>query len=297
MGQGYTFSDFYKCGAQVTLMISGFPLLEAVGIGFTAHESKLPIYGYSSRFFDALGRGRVLVEGSLFVNWVHQDQLYQAINIATLNGGTLSYGDYSRVGLSELDVVEELNGSDVRTDQEAASFVENSIYQIQQGWSNLTEAKINLEKAFYDNSTRGNQGHVGYAGTYNPHDQFGPLSLRIIAGQPSTRLPTGDFGLDLTSLHFTGRGLRLQLSEDVIVEQHMFIARNLNTLEYSDIIGDTPPSFSIDITASTESRFPGATRNAAGQIELTERQWFEQITQRERISGKYAVKNAMDYTQ
>lgn len=237
MGQ-YKFSDFYKCGANCIVMVGQFPILEAAGIGLQIHESKLPIYGYSDRHFAAVGRGRVLVEGSLFINWVHQDYLFQAMDLAN----NASYGDYKPSTQLQKNNIPAVEQTFTASDQELSSFIESGLAQFASGDITLESVVQQLKQAYSANADVTGAGDT-YAGTYNPHDSHTPVNLRVIAGQPTQTLPTGDWGFDITNVHFTGRGLRIQVSEEVIMEQYTFIARNVHTLKYSKIV--SPSTISI----------------------------------------------------
>ena len=69
----------YFCGANTVIEVEGQPLFECAGLSFSIRESKVPFYGYSSRHFDAVGSGQVLVQGSLIINYIHNNYLYESI--------------------------------------------------------------------------------------------------------------------------------------------------------------------------------------------------------------------------
>ena len=236
----YAFSDFYKSGAQIIVSVNGFPLLEAVGISYSVSESKLPIYGYSSRHFDAVGHGQVLVQGTLVCNWVHQDYLYWATQmVAQVEDGGLSLGG-STGGVNEFANL---------SPTEAAAAVEQSLFSLQTGEApgdgasaqSLEETLNALKQSFWSNL--GSTGNT-LSGQVNPHD-LGGISLVITAGQISETLPNGDWGVLLSSLHFTGRGKQIQVSEDVILESYQFIARNELSLKYSNFNPGAPDTAPI----------------------------------------------------
>ena len=55
----------YFCGANVIVSIEGLPLLEAAGISYDVTDSRMPLYGYSSRHYDAVAEGQVSPKKSL----------------------------------------------------------------------------------------------------------------------------------------------------------------------------------------------------------------------------------------
>ena len=69
----------YHCGANISLKINDFPVTEAAGISYNVIDSTIPLYGYSSRYFDAVAPGQILVQGSLVINFVHHNYLFECI--------------------------------------------------------------------------------------------------------------------------------------------------------------------------------------------------------------------------
>ena len=77
----------YFCGANVVIEVEDQPLFECAGLTMSIKESKIPFYGYSSRHFDAVGSGQVLVQGSLLLNYIHNDYLFRSIELGRENRG------------------------------------------------------------------------------------------------------------------------------------------------------------------------------------------------------------------
>ena len=66
-----SFGYDYFCGANVYIKVNGQAAIEAAGISYQVQDSTSPIYGYSSRIFDAVAVGQKIVKGSLIINFVH----------------------------------------------------------------------------------------------------------------------------------------------------------------------------------------------------------------------------------
>lgn len=63
-------------GAQISVYFGTHTLVDdATAIQFALTQSKKPIYGYHSQYFDAVAKGVVIVHGRLFVNFIHQGYL------------------------------------------------------------------------------------------------------------------------------------------------------------------------------------------------------------------------------
>jgi hypothetical protein len=258
----YSFSDMYKCGAQCTVHVNGYPILETVGISYQLQESKLPIYGYSSTHFDAVGRGQVLVQGSLVCNWVHQDYLYRATEMVNRELGSVQTNTVS---------VEKL------TPENGYAAIEQAVFSYNQDGnsSSIAETLKALKQSYWSSTTLGDNS--GLAFTANPSD-IGGVTITIKAGQPTAKLPNGDWGVMLTSVHFLGRGKQIQVSEDVILESYPFIARNELTLasrkqepvvvepepKESDYNELDPPEGSLWDTISIENHNEGSYSSGQG---------------------------------
>lgn len=210
----------YFCGANVVVEIESFPILEAAGLQYNIMETKRPIYGYSSRHFDAVARGQVIVEGSLIVNYVHQDYLFRAIEQGLIDQGLSTAEDAPEFTVSnELSdqLVNELEASRISTNL-LANYEEN----------------VELAQAFRDKwwSTPDTPENTDNSFLPNPHDSFGGMDIRVTFGRRNeTTGYLGDTGLLLSDVYFTGRGLPIQIDQNVIVEEYPFFARNVYSLQ------------------------------------------------------------------
>lgn len=246
----YSFSDMYKCGAQCTVHVNGYPIMETVGISYQIQESKLPIYGYSSTHFDAVGRGQVLVQGTLVCNWVHQDYLYRATEMVN------RLNEPSIVGDQEIIEGPVNRGVSNLTPGNAYAAVEQAVYSFNTGEApgdstgpnSLAETLQALKDSFWSSTSVVSSSQLAF--TANPHDISG-VTITIKAGQITDQLPNGDWGVMLTSVHFLGRGKQIQVSEDVILESYPFIARNELTLRSRETAVQISSS-EVNVAAATD---------------------------------------------
>lgn len=198
----------YFCGANVLVRIGSMPLLEASGLSYSIQETKRPIYGYSSRFFDVVARGQVIVQGQLAINYVHQDYLYHAI----------------RAGLglvSNTAPAESINVPEIQD------------YMSTLGENSELDGKFiqALKNQFWDKPF-GSKGYTVLADTRNPHDDGSGVNLRVTFGdQDLSFKDSGKTGVLISNVHFNGRGSVVKIDEDVIVETYSFIARNIYSLK------------------------------------------------------------------
>lgn len=205
------------CGANVVVEIEGFPLLETAGLTYSIQEGKMPIYGYSSRHFDAVARGQTIVQGSLIINYVHQDYLFRAIEKGLADSGLLGGSNVDDSRPFDTRQYENIYEADRMGTEILTNYAENA--ELAQGfkdefWNTAPLNVVNTETKFP-----------------NPHDSFGGMDIRVTFGERlAVEGNVGDTGLLLSDVYFTGRSLPIQISEDVIVEEYPFFARNVSSL-------------------------------------------------------------------
>lgn len=69
----------YFSGANVIIRVGAQPILEVAGISYQETDTQMPIYGYGSRYFDAVAPGQKIIKGSFVINFVRPDYLAYAI--------------------------------------------------------------------------------------------------------------------------------------------------------------------------------------------------------------------------
>lgn len=197
----------YFCGANVLIRIGNMPLLEATGLSLSIQESKRPIYGYSSRHFDAVASGQVLVQGQLIINYVHQDYLFHAIRSGLgLNDDEEVVPQIPQVAVE--DYMASL-GENPELDGQFISALKDRFWS-----SSINDVRISTV-----NPTR------------NPHDDFGGINLRVTFGdQDLSFMNSGRIGIFVRDVYFVGRSNVISISEDVIVEAYPFFARDIQSL-------------------------------------------------------------------
>jgi hypothetical protein len=83
-----TYATAYYTGTQASIWIGDVWVDEVFGISFSASQSILPIFGYASTFFDAVAKGKVLVQGFFEINFVDEGYLYAIFNDIAYRKGT-----------------------------------------------------------------------------------------------------------------------------------------------------------------------------------------------------------------
>lgn len=219
------FNFEYFCGANVLVRVGDMPLLEASGLSLHTQETKRPIYGYSSRFFDAVARGQVLVQGQLAINYVHQDYLYYAIraglnlieeNVSTTSIPQPAIQDY----MQSLGLNDELDGQ----------FIQSMKNQF---WAPQSSKR----------------GYHTLKDTRNPHDDGAGVNFRVTFGDQDLGLKdSGKTGMLISNVHFLGRSSVINVDENAIIELYPFIARNVYSLQVMNYTETTILEDSTDPT-------------------------------------------------
>ena len=114
----------YFSGANVIIRVGGQPILEVAGISYQETDTQMPIYGYGSRFFDAVAPGQKLIRGSFVINFVRPDYLAYAI----ARGRDIEEGGVSSYAPG-VDVGELLNKSRINALDGDKNTKNQSIYQ------------------------------------------------------------------------------------------------------------------------------------------------------------------------
>jgi hypothetical protein len=203
----------YFAGANVVIEIKGIPALECAGISYEVTESKRPIYGYSSRFFDGVARGQVLVQGQLLFNYVHEDYVREVLS-------TSASGPIVTPTAAELRA---LAGNSVKSDFGLNPKNKDLLTEVATRYQDEASVAASL-KSLYWPSTGSSKS------SWNPHDIFGGFNIRATFGEKDLMTGAGRTGVEIESVYIVGRGKQIQISEDVIVESFPFFARNTSAV-------------------------------------------------------------------
>jgi len=162
----------YFSGANVVLSIEDFPVSQAAGFSMQIQESKVPIYGYSSRHFDAIARGRVLVSGTLIINYVHHDYLFELIQMALqANDPVLGVS----IGASDNGIRDALSDP---------SQVVQAIQLLYADYVSNAQFPDYLREKYWDNPTAPDtELGIEQILSPNPHDSFGGLTIDVTFGE------------------------------------------------------------------------------------------------------------------
>jgi hypothetical protein len=187
-------------GAQIAVYFGDKTLIDdATAIQFALTQSKKPIYGYHSRYFDAVAGGVVIVHGRIFVHFIHQGYLRLLIKNAR-----------------DPQFIEKEKTEATRAKEEAKR--NQKTYD---GVPNSQEALINHIRQ--NNRDKQNR-EIKKAGLVRP-DVIGSTSIRI---KYASDTHFDDVPIKtMTNVHFIGEGQEIQISGQPIQEMYEFIAQKV----------------------------------------------------------------------
>ena len=242
----------YFCGANVKISFNGNPNTEVAGISYEALDSSTPIYGYSSRLFDAVAPGQKLIRGSFVLNFKSYAGFVNQVLTTKLGvKGTKEkldpialppdiYGENNSYGKEGL--MAEYN---FHSDYISKNFTIDK--DIGEG-ETTPIINPNLQKEYMDYLTR-----VAFSDTHKPHDglvlaemlhedwdfqsnfitssksylvsamdatMIGPFNIEISFGGGSNKFT-------IVSCYVNNFGSSIQISEDVILQEFSFFGRNI----------------------------------------------------------------------
>lgn len=75
-----TYSFYYPSGTQMKVFFGNIWIDDIVTLGFDLAEGKVPFYGYASKYFDAVGSGTIIVQGSFSIVFKKPEYISQTID-------------------------------------------------------------------------------------------------------------------------------------------------------------------------------------------------------------------------
>jgi hypothetical protein len=239
-----TYNYEYFCGANVYVSFNGGRIQSDVaGISYEVIDSSTPIYGYSSRLFDAVAPGQKLIRGSFVLNFRSYKQFTADILSSKLNvaSGGKTYGKIA-------GAPDDITG--VGGYQKAYEYFSQEItkeFESEKDGKKTGRIDPNKESEYHDYL-----GRIAYSGMYNGYDglslaeslhedynfedmplvktlhksysaldatMMGPFNINISFG--------GSNNFELVSCYINNFGSTIQISEEVILQEFSFFGRNI----------------------------------------------------------------------
>ncbi len=187
-------------GAQISVYFGTHTLVDdATAIQFALTQSKKPVYGYHSQYFDAVAKGVVIVHGRLFVNFIHQGYLRLLMKHA-----------------HDPEFLDKYETNATRAQRDA-----KSSFADYDGVPQSQEALVKyIKKEAYNRQQR----EIQDAGLSRP-DELRSVDIRIKYSAESEfdNIPFKT----LSDVHFIGESQEIQISGQPVQEMYEFIAKKV----------------------------------------------------------------------
>ena len=224
----------YNCGANCTVAINDMYLAEVVGISYNVMDSATPIYGYSSRLFDAVAPGQKLVQGSFVINYVQPNYIFHkarkgaAQDLQNLGQRIIKTQEEqiaeSDSALSPGDGEKQMKARTAKVVEGMAHLQENEGIQSEIRAEN--QANFTALKGHYWGKTgEGDKPLLAKDSTL-----IGPSRIEIMFGGNDRY--KADHMIEIHGVYIIGHGSAIQIDENVILEEYNFIGRDLIQLTY-----------------------------------------------------------------
>lgn len=216
----------YHSGANCIIAINDAVIAEVVGISYNVMDSMAPIYGYSSRLFDAVAPGQKLVQGSFVINYTKPNYIYTLAKLGAQKTQDLLIEN-------EIEALKQLNDESLKQELQNAAQAEKAKGEILKEMSKGnkqpedTLRKIQAQQNFYwgeQENTSGERELVAKDPTL-----IGPTRLEIFFGGDSRR--SCKHMVEIHGVFIIGHASAIQIDENVILEEYNFIGRDLVQLQ------------------------------------------------------------------
>ncbi|MAE81748.1 MAG: hypothetical protein CMB80_03345 [Flammeovirgaceae bacterium] len=225
----------YNCGANCTVAINDMYLAEVVGISYNVMDSATPIYGYSSRLFDAVAPGQKLVQGSFVINYVQPNYIFHKARKGA-NAELAALGH--RVVKAQAERMQSESES-VLKPKELEAAQKKKKAQIKKGLSQIAEKRGKGAEIIASNQDNFRSLEAHYWGKAGGGEKpllakdstlIGPSRIEIMFGGNTRH--KADHMIEIHGVYIIGHGSAIQIDENVILEEYNFIGRDLIQLTY-----------------------------------------------------------------
>ena len=111
-------------------------ILECAGISYSMSNSRQPVYGYNSEYFDVILPGRIIVQGNLVINYTKPNYLEELFLTHLANGELfnikIKFGNSSRNMQTIVDCALVSSGKTVQVSEqvilEEYSFIAKNVF-------------------------------------------------------------------------------------------------------------------------------------------------------------------------
>ena len=201
---GHTTSYEYFCGANVTIHINGEYLLDVAGITYNMMDSATPIYGYSSRLFDAVAPGQKIIQGTFVVNYRESNYVYKQMR----------KGRSKEFSAIKSRMTNAASDADVQISPDALKGKKLPGTPVTADEKGKAERDAN-EKKYWAQPEKGTKAPSAADPTL-----AGPATIEI-------KFAGGKYRTVIYGVFIVGQAQSIQIDENVLLEEYTFFARDL----------------------------------------------------------------------
>jgi hypothetical protein len=209
------FGKYFTC-EDARISIGDMFIDEAVFVQYTLQDSQIPIYGYRSRFYDALAQGRSIVQGQIGLNFVSEGYLYAALTQYATYGTTPPSGDQATLNGLIYTQYQLLNTAGANTSQLSAMQAQTAALVTKLGPNSLDIANNYVANALQQQTTPSSTGYINAVYANVPFD----LVLTLNGAQRTVTRK-------LEGCVLTGNDQVIDTSGNTLSDGYSFIARRL----------------------------------------------------------------------
>lgn len=222
------FSSEYFSNADVKLYFGDIWVDDITAIQFTLQEEVMPIYGYHSYTYDAMLRGKRIINGSFSINFTTSNYLQKIIQHSQAIAYAIEQGEKTEV--IDPSYYKDYNLAEILEKLGKNSFTQLAEEYEKAVWGDDAEGRspiVSAQSTYFRQNTYGFDVRIHYGtgedSMMYPTDRFYAPSKEIAAHAPIT-VDT----LNGVQVHALSKSISTQDQGMPIQEHYAFMARDLN---------------------------------------------------------------------
>lgn len=220
----------YYTGTQASIWVKDIWVDECKGVQFSANQSMIPVYGYASRFFDMIGKGKVIVQGVFEVNFIDEGYLYAALLEAN-NRSIKNQDPHLLNKKSKIDQVEEKINllkeiiSDRRPDSNPdipLNYIKRSQRDV---FGSVMQDLASMNISDLDNLASRISAQNSSTGSRSVTYSVIPFTLNVYLGHPEVYGKASGAYREIKNCYLVGNEMIIGDNDQEVSERYSFIAR------------------------------------------------------------------------
>lgn len=209
----------YYSSNDAMILIGDYFVDEAVAIAYSFKESKIPIYSYNSKFFKRVATGKTIVQGTLTINYIHDDYFNNLISVYKKDKEVVSLAPQI-IGPND-DIIKNKNeiakvlASNPAQRREIFDRIKSRRNQIKNLLENQTKENFSLDFENLNSPTT----------NMNMFTDYGPVNILVTHDNPLHE--EGNVRRIIKNVYFTGLEHQAHPTGQTQVETYSFFAEQV----------------------------------------------------------------------